>query len=468
VSRRLFKLALVIAIGAVLWAWPPVGGLTRAAMHLIGIFAATILGLILQPLPQGAVVLAGVAVTAITGTLPLADALKGFADSTVWLIVSAFLFARGFIKTGLGRRIAYNLVGLFGRSTLGLGYAIAMADTLIAPATPSNTARAGGILFPVVRSLASSMGSEPGPTAGRIGSFLMFNEMQVTLINGAFFLTGVAPNSLLIKLAKDNFGYTITWLGWSWAALLPALVSLVVVPYVIYRLTNPQIKRTPDAPAIARRELAALGPPARGEMGLSVVFLATLALWATGQWTGLNATAVALAGVAGLVLLNVLDWGDVLDEGGGWDALIWFGGLVTLAGGLSQLGVMSLLAKTLRAGLGGLGSWVVGFILVVVAYKYSHYFIASMTAHATALYVPLCLVAVSLGAPIPLTVLVLAFMNSLNAAMTHYGTGSSPIYYGAGYLDLATWWRNGLIVSLVNLVIWLLVGGVWWRFIGLW
>jgi DASS family divalent anion:Na+ symporter len=91
-----------------------------------------------------------------------------------------------------------------------------------------------------------------------------------------------------------------------------------------------------------------------------------------------------------------------------------------------------------------------------------------MTAHATALYVPLALVGVALGAPVGLVVLVLGFMNSLNAAMTTYGTGPAPIYYGAGYLDQPTWWRLGLIVSLVNLAIWLGTGWLWWRFIGLW
>jgi DASS family divalent anion:Na+ symporter len=152
-------------------------------MHLTALFIATILVLILQPLPQGAVVILGVAMTAMTQTLPISAAMAGFSDSTVWLIVAAFLFARGFIKTGLGRRIAFVLVRAFGKSTLGLGYASTLADFIIAPATPSITARAGGILFPVLRSLSASMGSEPGPTAKKAGAFLMFNELQARLPN---------------------------------------------------------------------------------------------------------------------------------------------------------------------------------------------------------------------------------------------------------------------------------------------
>ncbi|MCG0239379.1 MAG: anion permease [Firmicutes bacterium] len=465
---KLIRALIVLAVGGIIWFLPPIGGLEPAAMHLTAIFVATILGLILQPLPQGAVVLLGVAITAITGTLSIGDTMKGFSDATVWLIVSAFLFARGFIKTGLGRRIAYLLVRRFGKSTLGLGYALAFADVALAPATPSNTARGGGILFPVIRSLASSLGSEPGPTARRIGAYLMFNGFVICQVTSALFLTGVAPNSLIVKLAKENFDYTITWMGWFWAALVPGLVSVLAMPYLVFKLFDPELKRSPEAPEMARKELEKMGPMTLGEKGMLAVFLLTLLLWATGQWTNINATAVALGGVATLLVLGVIEWQDVLSEKGAWDALAWFGGLVGLASGLSKLKVIDVLATWLKGSLGGVSSWTLGFLLVVLAYVFVHYFIASMTAHATAFYVPLALVAISLGAPAPLVLLVLGFMNSLNATTTHYGSGPAPVFFGSGYIDQATWWRCGLIVCLANLAIWLTVGSVWWKVIGLW
>ena len=468
VRPRIARTAAVVVVGVGLWCLPPPGNLTPAAMHLIAIFIATIAGLVLQPLPQGAVVIAGIAVAAITGTLSPAEVLSGYSDPTVWLIVAAFLLCRGFIITGLGRRIAFLVVRAFGTSTLRLGYALTLADAIIAPATPSNTARAGGILFPVVRSLSSCLGSEPGPTAGRAGAFLMFNEFQVNLVTSALFLTGVAPNAMIVRLAGESFGYQITWIGWLRAAFLPALVSLAVTPILLYWLLKPGIAKTDNAAGHAGRELARMGPLSKGEGRMLAVFVGTLGLWATGQWTGLNATAVALAGVAALLLLRVLSWEDVLGERGAWDALIWFGGLLSLASGLGRLGVADAMASALRASFAGLDSWVPGFILVVLAYVYSHYFIASMTAHAAALYVPACMAAVSLGTPLPLAVMVLAFANSLNAGTTTYGTGPSPIYFGAGYLEQGAWWKYGFIVSIANLAIWLIVGGAWWKLLGLW
>jgi divalent anion:Na+ symporter, DASS family len=468
VQLRLGRVLAVVGPATGLWFVPPPAGLTPAAMHLIAIFVGTIAGLILQPLPQGAVVLGGISVAALTDTLPPADVLAGYSDLTVWLIVLAFLLSRGFISTGLGRRIAFLAVRAFGGSTLGLGYALTLADLIIAPATPSNTARAGGILFQVVRSLSSSLGSEPGRTANRAGAFLMFNSFQINLLTSALFLTGVAPNVLIVKLARETFGHQMTWIFWFRAALVPAVISLAVLPLILYHLLKPEITRSDEAPRLAREELERMGPLSGREGRMLAVFLATLALWATGQWTGLNATAVAMAAVSVMLATQVISWQDVLGERGGWDALVWFGGLVSLASGLTKLGVISLLASTLQTSLAGIHWWPLGFVAIVFAYTYSHYFIASMTAHATALYVPMCLAAVTLGTPPLLATVVLGFINSLNAGTTTYGTGPSPIYFGAGYLDQATWWRCGFIASVVNLTIWLLAGGLWWKFLGLW
>ncbi|HEY8498702.1 MAG TPA: anion permease [Limnochordales bacterium] len=463
-----WRAGLPVAAAVVIALLPPPWGLQGAAMRMLGIFVGTILGLILQPLPQGAVVILGVAVSAISATLSTADALSGFANTTVWLIVSAFLFARGFIKTGLGRRISYLLIRRFGRSTLGLAYAVAISDLVIAPATPSNTARAGGILFPVVRSLAASFGSEPGPTARRAGAFLMLSEYQANLVTSAMFLTSVAPAPLVAELARRNFGVEISWLGWAAAAVVPGLLALALVPYLLYRLYPPEVAASPEAPRLAARELEAMGPMSRGEKAMLAVFLLTLALWATSQWTRLHETAVALAGVALLIVLGVVGWKDVLAETGGWDALVWFGGLVSLANGLSKWGLIKGLADAVQGALGGVGSWVVVLLAVVLLYLYLHYFIASMTAHVTAFFVPMAAVAIALGAPPYLVAIALGVFSSLNACLTHYGTGPAPIYFGAGYVDQATWWKYGFLLSLVHVVVWLGVGGLWWKVLGLW
>lgn len=467
VKARIVRGLIVIAVGLIIWFLPIPAGVKKEAWHLLAIFVATIFGLILTPLPMGAVVIIGVMMTALTGTLKIAQSLSGFANSTVWLIVAAFLVARGFIKTGLGRRIAYIFIRAFGKKTLGLAYSIVASELVLSPATPSNTARAGGVIFPIVRSLANTFGSEPGETARKIGAFLMKTEFQATVITSAMFMTSMAPNPLIVEFAKKTANISMSWGMWALAAIVPGLLSLIIVPFLLYKIFPPEIKATPQAAEMAHRELEKMGPMTRNEKLMLFVFLLILILWVTGEWNKINATVVALVGVSVMLLTGVIKWDDVLAEKGAWDALIWFGGLVMMAGQLNTLGFMKWFATSVGGGLTG-WTWLSALIVLMLVYFYSHYGFASTTAHITAMYVPFLAVAIAVQVPPYLAMLTLAFFSALNAGITHYGTGPAPIYFNAGYLDQKTWWILGLIISLVNIAIWMGVGFPWWKLLGLW
>jgi DASS family divalent anion:Na+ symporter len=466
VKERVTRGVATILVAVIIWFLPSPAGVNPKAWHLLALFAGTVAGLILDPLPMGAVVIIGTMATALTGTLSPAEALNGFANTTVWLIFAAFLIARGFIKTGLGRRIAYWFIRAFGRRTLGLAYALELSDLVVAPATPSNTARAGGVLFPIVRGLVATYGSEPGPTANRIGRFLMLTTYQGDMITSSMFMTAHGSSLLIVELTKKTVNIDLSWGGWALAALLPGLLSLLVMPLVIYRLARPEITETPEAAGLARDELAKMGRMRRDEWVVFGVFLFTLALWVTGTLTHIEATVVALLGVAIMLVTGVLTWNDVLDETGGWNALIWFGGLVGMAGMLSQMGLTKWFAGFVATYVKG-WSWVPALVVLLVVYNYSHYAFASLTAHVTALYVPFLTVAVAAGVPPLLAALSMAFFTGLCASLTHYGTGPSPIYFGAGYTSLKTWWGIGFVASVVNLVIWMGIGSFYWKALGL-
>lgn len=467
VGSRIKRGLIVVIIGIIIWYSPIPTGVKPEAWHLLAIFVATIFGLILTPLPMGGVVILGVMMTALTGVLKIGPVLSGFANSTVWLIVAAFLIARGFIITGLGRRIAYHFIKAFGRKTLGLAYAIEATELVLAPATPSNTARAGGILYPIIRSLCSTFGSEPGDSARKIGSYLMKMEYQATVITSAMFMTSCAINPLVVELSKKTANVSLSWGTWALAAIVPGLISLILVPYFLYKMYPPEIKATPQASEMAETELAKMGPVQRREKMMIAVFIVILALWVTAEWTKLDATVVALLGVSIMLLTGVIRWEDVLAERGAWDALIWFGGLVMMASQLNTLGLMKWFANTAGASVAGWG-WLAAMIVLILVYFYSHYGFASLTAHTTALFPPFLAVIVAAQAPPYLAALTLAFFSSLCAGTTHYGTGPAPIYFNAGYVDQGTWWKFGLIISFINIIIWMGVGFPWWKLLGMW
>jgi DASS family divalent anion:Na+ symporter len=436
-------------------------------MHLLSIFVATILGLILKPLPMGAVAFVGIGATAVTGTLSITESLSGFGNSVIWLIVLAFFISRGFIKTGLGARIAYLFMAKLGKKTLGLGYGLVATDLVLAPAVPSNTARAGGVVFPILRSVAQAYDSTPEEgTSRRVGAFLTTTAFQGTVITSAMFLTAMAANPLAAQLAGE-LGVEITWTRWAVAAIVPGTISLVVVPYVLYKLYPPEIKETPEASELARKKVKSMGPVQRREWIMLATFLLLLTLWIFGPQLSIHSTTTAMVGLAVLLLTRVLAWDDILAEKGAWNTLVWFSALVMMASYLTRLGLIAWFSEAVGGVFGAVG-WLPAFLGLSLIYFYSHYFYASCTAHVSSMYAAFLGVAVAVGTPPLLGALVLGFFSNLFSSTTHYGTGPAPVLFAAGYVEVTDWWRLGAIISVVNIVIWIVIGGAWWKLLGYW
>ncbi len=464
---RWFRYLVPLTVTSAFWFIPPPAGVDPDGMHLLAIFIGTIVGIILKPLPMGAVAMVGIAASAMTKTLTIAEALSGFGNRVIWLIVLAFFISRGFIKTGLGARIAYLFMALLGRKSLGLGYGLVATDLVLAPAIPSNTARAGGVVFPILRSVAEAYGSRPEDgTARRIGTFLTLSAFQGTVITSAMFLTAMAANPLAAELASVQ-GVEITWTGWALAALVPGALSLVLIPWILFWLCPPEVKETPEARNLAKGELKRLGPVKRSEWIMLGCFALLLGLWIFSGPLGIHTTATAMLGLVVLLVTGVLTWEDVLGEAGAWDTLVWFSALVMMASFLTELGLIPWFSDAVGGLFGGKG-WISAFLGLSLVYFYSHYFFASNTAHVSAMYAPFLGVALVVGTPPILAALVLGFFSNLFSSMTHYGTGPAPVFFGAGYVDVGEWWRLGLVVSLANLLIWLGVGGLWWKVLALW
>lgn len=464
------KLAGVILLGAVIWFLPHPDAITPIAWHLFAVFAATIAGFILQPLPIGAVAFIGVSVAALLGVVSVKVAISGYGNSTIWLIVCAFLLARAFIKSGLGSRIAYLIIKAIGKSSLTLGYAITLSDFVISPATPSSTARAGGIIYPIIRSLSTALHSEPDDgTARKFGAYIMQIEYQANAITCAMFMTAMAGNPMAVELAAKTIGIEITWSAWATAAIVPGLISLLLMPYLLYKLYPPEIHEMPHAKQMAVEALEKMGPMSWMEKVVLAVFVGSLALWATSSLTHMNATGVGMLAVTVLLLTNVLTWQDVLQEKGAWNTMFWMGSLIALAGALSSSGFIKVVADMAGAAIQSAGlSWLAAFIILVLIYVYSHYAFASVSAHIGAMYAAFLAVAVAVGTPPLLAAISFAALSNIMIPLTHYGGGAAPILYGAGYVPQGTWWKLGFIMVTVNLVIWLGIGSLWWHVIGLW
>jgi DASS family divalent anion:Na+ symporter len=458
---------IVVASVVIILALPVPEGITTESWRLLAIFTGTIVGSIVRPVPAAAVVFLGIAAIAITKTLPAREALAGYSDPLVWLVLCAFFMSRGVLKTGLGRRIAYLFIRAIGRNSLGLSYALTSTDALLAGFLPSNSARCGGVIFPIARSLADAYDSKPGPTARRLGAFLMVAVYQSDVVACAMFLTGQASNVIIAKLAMESAKVELSYATWLLGSIVPGVLSLACVPWLLFKLFPPEVKHTPDAARIAQDELTKMGPMQRAERIMLVIFVLVAGLWMTGRWHGIDYAVVALGGACLLFLSGVLSWDDIISEKGGWDVFLWYGGVVKMAEAVARSGLPEKFAQA-SAGLTTGMSWGVALAILMFIYFYAHYGFASITAHITAMFVPFVAVLIAAGAPPMLAAVMLAYYANLSASLTNYGTTTAPIYFGAGYVTQKEWWKYGLIVSVATITIWSTAGLGWWKLLGWW
>ena len=460
-----WSLAICLALGVGIWLTPTPEGLDPKAWKVFALFAYTIAGMILRPIDRGTLTLTSLVLLNLSGVCTFNEAFSGFSNPTVWLITIAFFFARGFVKTGLGMRIAYKILSLVGKSTLGMAYGLIFTDWLLGSAIPSVTARAGAIIFPLVTSIAKAFESHPHSHPRKIGAYLVKTIFQCGAVTSAMFLTAMAGNPMVQGLA-EKCGVTITWGSWALAALVPGIASLAFIPWLLLKIYPPEITESSESVSMAKTKLKEMGPISRDEWIMIASFVIMITLWGAGSIIGISAAITALIGLSILLVSEVLTWDDVLAEKGAFDTLFWFSSLLALATMLAKFGFMDWFSLHIGGKLSAMNS-VASFLVIVLLYYYSHYLFASNIAHITAMYAPFLLLAIATGTPPALAAFSLGFISSLYGSLTTYGCGPAPIFYGSGYVSTKDWWRLGFIISLVNIVIWLTVGTVWWKIIGL-
>jgi DASS family divalent anion:Na+ symporter len=395
--------------------------------------------------------------------LPPDAAYSGFANGTILLIVVAFLVAGTVVKCGLGARGGHWMVSRFGRSTLGLSYSIFLLDALIAPAFPSNTARSG-VLYPLALSVADAAGAKPDRVdRRRLGAFLMFSGMVSLSVSSALWLTAMVANPLGAEVA-GGFGVETGFGRWLIASSVPTLCAMALLPVFLYRLIGPEVRSTPDAPAAARKALAALGPLTRAEWIVLAVFVGMVVLWASAGAIALDSTAIAFLGLGVLLVTGVLTLEDINRQGDVLATFIWFAALFTLSNQLNEMGFMAFLGTRLADGLSGLATATAGLILVI-AYIALHYLFVSQTAHLLALFGVFLDVGVRLGVNPVVLAFQLLFATNYFSVIAPQGSSANLLFAGSGYLSQGDLYKWGVITTVVSFVIYAVVGTPWLRLV---
>lgn len=470
IKAKAWKMGLLLVLPVMVFFIPAPEGLSDIAWKLLGVYLAAIIGLVIKPYPEPVVLLAAVALSAVIidisgdGKLKFSAVLSGYASGTTWLVFAAFTLSAAFVTTGLGKRIAYKLIGRIGSTTLGLGYVTVLLDLILAPATPSNTARAGGIIFPIINSIAVALGSDPEKSPCKAGRFLMINIYMVTKTTSYMFLTGFAGNALALSLMSDIFHIKLSWLGWALAGVLPGLIMLAIIPYITYKISPPELKSI-DNKRLSAEGLEQLGPMTRREKGLMAIFIFALLGWIVSGELGIDAATVAIVVMVLSLLFGIVCWDDILKNRGGWSTLIWYGGIIGLSSTLAKTGFFTWLAEwfSQHVTFTGTGTFVVTILLLISIFI--RYLFASGGAYVAAMVPVFATVGLVSGAPPMILALAILFSNSYGGCITHYGGAAGPIVFSAGYNDIKSWWITGTIVALVTFVVHVMIGMPWWNFL---
>jgi divalent anion:Na+ symporter, DASS family len=461
--RQQIARAIPFALALGIWLWPIPAGLTREAWHLFAIFASAIFAVILNSFPLLTASLLAVSAAVLTRTVDPAKAFAGFANQSVLLVIVAFLVANAVVKSGLGKRISLLVVRSFGRSTLGLGYSIFITDAMIAPAFPSNTAR-GGVLYPIVLSLAQSSGSMPDDERNRrMGGYLMFCGMASLSVSSALWLTATSGNPIAVSLA-EHYGVKINFGSWLVASSIPILTMIALLPFLIYKLFPPGVTDTHDAPKAAREALRTMGSLTRDEWIVAVAFAFMVTGWVMAGTLNLSLAAVAFAGLGALLATNVLTLEDINLQGGTLVTFIWLAVLFALSGQLNELGFMGYVGARLTSLLGGI-NWPIAYVILLALYVLMHYMFVSQTAQILALFDVFLGVGVKTGVPAPLMAFALLFASSYFSTITPQGGSQNVIFVGSSYLTQRELYRLGLLTTFFCLAVFLVVGTPWLLFV---
>lgn len=467
------RLVLCIALGFFIFLLPRPEGLGAEPWRVFAVFMGVVAGFVLRPLGMAPTVLLALLALAVPGTVDYKELIRnGYGHSTVWLVVAAFLIADAVEKTGLGRRLALLLMRLLGRTVMGLGYAIAASELILAPFIPSNTARGGGVISPIVIGLAESLGSKPGETSRLAGSYLVQVGGHANLVASAMFLTAMAGNTLIPSQVKGHLGIDFDYGAWVKGSIVPGLLSLALVPFVVRILEPPVVRDVSRVRARVGDELRALGPWKREEVSLVLLLLALLVLWTLGghlepYGLHLGTTTVALLGVVAVVVMRIRSWQEVASTWRAWDALIWVGGFVAIAEALKSSGLTFWFADRIEGSLSGWGT-IGSVVLLAVVYFFSMYFFSQLTAHIAALAGAFFIVAAHVDSPPFLAAALIAYFSCLCGAMTPWSSGPVIVYFQHGYVSVGRWMRNGLCMAILHLAIWLTIGMAWWKWLGWW
>lgn len=393
--------------------------------------------------------------------------MTGFASSALWLLVTGFVISIAMTQTGVARRVALKMMRLFGRTPMGATFAPMVANLIVAPLTPSNTARTAAML-PIIEGVAQAYKVEKGTS--NFGRGLYLANTFASNITASAFLTGTIPNPIAIGMIVAVTGATAftTWGFWALAALPTNILVLIAAMWIPLKLYPPEMKAIPGGLEYIDDELKHMGPMSANEKKAIVFFLLALGLWASDMWHGFNSAMVAFL-VSTLILLpriGVLTWQDA-QKGIPWELFVYFGGVITLSDALMKTRAFEWVIKGIIGSMGLTDVSMMPLLIILMGFTIFSHAIWSTTTAMAGVMIPIYIgLAQTFNFPVAGFVLPLAILMGY-ALFLPFNTMGNIIMFGAGYYTVSEQIKSSCILGLVAWGLWAVTALVWFPLINL-
>lgn len=451
---KLFRLFAIFAASVLAWIFlKPVSGLSEQALHMIIIFVASMLGIMLEVCPPVVFLLISMLVANLTGTIVAKDGFTGFCNTVPWLLFLVLSLSSAITKTSLGMRLAYIFMRYFGKGITGLSYSIILIELFVAPLLPSNTARAASVGYPLVTSLSEYISSRvAGISKKAIGAYLSILYSSSNAVCSAMFLTAMISNAIVVE-SMAAVGINTTWISWTSYAIVPGLLILLVIPFVIRLLCHPKANNLGDIQGQAAKNYSELGPLTIHEKFIISVFGAMLLMWIFADSIGIPIFVTTLLGVCVFLFLGLIDVKDMLSNYNTFNSVIMLGILISYVNCLSSLGAIDWFNSVISGSISGYSPRS-AFLLLSVIYFFAHYFFTGEGSRIIALYASFLATGLGLGVDKLAVAMTLAVFSSMSSVLTNYAGPVALLMFSTGYSSSRKWALCGFVLALVIMAIW--------------
>jgi DASS family divalent anion:Na+ symporter len=450
-----FSKALFL-ISAAIIAWFYVdcpNGLAPQAFHLLIIFVATMIGIMLEICHGCVLLFISLLISSLTGVIEVKKGFSGFTNTVPWLLFFILSLSQTIKKTSLGMRIAYLFIKLFGKGILGLSYSISLTEVIMAAILPSNTARCASIGYPLVGSLSKYISQHiKGISEKSIGAYLTLLYCHSNAICSGLFLTALISNAIIIDVLNQQ-GVNITWLSWAKFMAIPCFSILMLLPIILRLVCNPKVKDLSNIQAITKKNYENLGPISNNEKLIISVFLIMLIMWIISDLISISIIETTLIGLGIFLILGIIDIKEILSSSSTFNSVFILGFLISLVNNMQALGVMEWINTIVSGSLSGFSPHLAFFFLTVI-YFFTHYFFSGEGARIIALYAPFLITGIAIGVDQNIVAMTLAFFSSASDILAHYTCPVSIMMFNLEYVAAKKWMALGPIFAVLIIIIW--------------